>query len=189
LYAISLDGCKSNVLNEPITIYGTNAFAGRDTTVAANQPVQLNATGGISYEWSPSFGLSATNIQNPVATLENDMVYYLKASTPGGCESRDTLRITVYQGPEIYTPNAFTPNGDGLNDMLSPFVVGFQQLNHFYIFNRYGQLVYSHKYGSKGWDGRFNGIMQPTGTFVWVAEGIDYTGKKVVKKGTVLLIR
>ncbi len=189
LYAISLDGCKSNILNEPITIYGTNAFAGKDTTVAANQPVQLNATGGINYEWSPSFGLSATNIQNPIATIDNDMVYYLKASTPGGCESRDTLRLTVYQGPEIYTPNAFTPNGDGLNDFLSPFIVGFQQLDHFCIFNRYSQLVYSHQYGTRGWDGKFKGQLQPTGTFVWVAEGIDYTGKKVLKKGTVLLIR
>lgn len=189
LYAISTEGCKSRLMVEPIIIYGTEAFAGNDTLIAFNQPLQLNATGGITYEWSPSFGLSATDISNPVAVLNRDMTYYLKASTPSGCESKDTIHITTYQGPEIYSPNAFTPNGDGLNDVLSPLIVGFQSIDYFNIFNRYGQLVYSYKSSTRGWDGKFNGSIQPTGTFVWIASGIDYTGKKIVKKGTVLLIR
>jgi hypothetical protein len=66
-----------------------------DTIIAPNQPLYLQAVGGINYQWWPTYGLSATNISNPIVTVANDMTYYLKASTLEGCESYDTINIKI----------------------------------------------------------------------------------------------
>jgi gliding motility-associated-like protein len=189
IYCISVEGCSSDTLRDVVNIYGTDAFAGNDTIVAANQPVLLNASGGISYEWSPPFGLNATNVANPIATVTADQTYYLKAYTPGGCESYDTVNIIIYKGPDVYMPTAFTPNGDHLNDILTPFLVGMSKFNNFSIYNRYGQRVFNTTQMHKGWDGRFKGGYQPSGTYVWYIAALDFKGNPVFRKGTVIIIR
>ncbi|MFT3979991.1 MAG: PKD domain-containing protein [Ferruginibacter sp.] len=189
VYGISTEGCHSDTISSPITIYGTDAFAGNDVVAAPNQPVQLNATGGISYQWSPSTGLNASNIANPIAINSTDRTYYLRAYTPEGCESFDTLLIKIYKGPEIYVPTAFTPNGDGRNDVLKPIAVGISAFEYFAVYNRYGELVFKSNDPGRGWDGRVKGKDQNTGSFVWMVSGTDYLGNKIFKKGTVLLIR
>ncbi len=189
IYCISVEGCSSDTLRDVVNIYGTDAFAGNDTIVAANQPVLLNASGGISYEWSPPFGLNATNVANPIATVTADQTYYLKAYTPGGCESYDTVNIIIYKGPDVYMPTAFTPNGDHLNDILTPFLVGMSKFNNFSVYNRYGQRVFNTTQMHKGWDGRFKGGYQPSGTYVWYITALDFKGNPVFRKGTVIIIR
>ncbi len=189
LYGISAEGCSSDTIVERINIYGTDAFAGNDTIAAALQPIRLNATGGMSYEWSPSEGLSATNISNPLVTITEDKTYYLKAYTPGGCESYDTINIKIYKGPELYVPGAFSPNGDGLNDVLRVIPIGIRQLNNFTIYNRFGEKIFSTSDASRGWDGTLKGAAQQTGTYVWFASGIDFRGKPISRKGSVLIIR
>ena len=86
-------------------------------------------------------------------------------------------------------PNAFTPNGDGKNDLLKVQVIGMIKLNSFRIFNRYGQLVYQTATIGEGWDGRIKGILQNTGNYVWIAEGIDIFGNKLKDQGNFILIR
>lgn len=189
MYAISTEGCTTDTLSRNITIYGTNANAGADVIAAANEPVQLQATGGISYQWMPPAGLSATNISNPVATNNSDRTYYLRAFTPEGCESFDTLHIKIYKGPDIYVPTAFTPNGDGRNDVLKPFAVGISTFHYFAIYNRYGEPLFKSAVPTQGWDGTLRGKAQPGGTYVWMVSGVDFNGNKIVKKGTVILIR
>ena len=189
LYAISSEGCPSDVITDPINVFGTDAFAGLDTIIAPNQPLYLQAVGGINYQWWPSYGLSATNISNPVAMVASDISYYLKASTLEGCESFDTINIKIYKGPDIYIPSAFTPNHDGLNDILKPFNVGLKRFDYFKIFNRYGDVVFSTNSNREGWNGKLNAKDQPTGTYVWIVSGLDYSGKTITKKGTVILLR
>lgn len=189
MYAISAEGCSSDTMQGPIIIYGTDAFAGNDTIAAASQPIQLNASGGLSYEWTPSTGLSATDVPDPVATNNVDRIYYLRAFTPEGCESFDTISIKIYKGPDIYVPTGFTPNGDGRNDVLKPIAVGISRFEFFVVFNRYGEQVFKSTNAGKGWDGRIKGQEQQTGSFVWMVSGIDFRGNKIFKKGTVLLIR
>ncbi|MEO8769562.1 MAG: PKD domain-containing protein [Ferruginibacter sp.] len=189
LFAISSEGCSSDTLTGMIHVYGTDAYAGNDIIAAVLQPVQLSASGGVSYEWTPSQGLSATNVANPVVTVDHDMTYYLRAYTPEGCESFDTINIKVYNGPEIYVPTAFTPNGDGLNDVLLPKYVGLKYLTDFSIYNRYGQKIFSTSDQLKGWDGSFKGAKQDTQTFVWVITAEDFRGKPLFRKGTVMIIR
>ena len=157
LVGISTEGCPGDTIPGSIVIYGTDAFAGNDVLASADQPVQLQATGGLSYEWTPSAGLSATNIARPVATNSVDRIYYLKAFTPEGCESFDTISIKIYKGPDIYVPTAFTPNGDGRNDLLRPIAVGITSFDYFAIYNRYGQLLYKSDDANQGWDGTQKG--------------------------------
>ena len=175
-----------------------NIDAGRDTSVVINQPLQLFAhssddSSSFTFLWSPSTGLNATNIRNPIATLGNgidSIRYTIKVSTPEGCNAEDNILVRVFKTqPDIFVPTGFSPNEDGKNDVLKPIPVGIVQLNYFTIFNRWGQSIFTTKQIGSGWDGTLNGIKQPSGTYVFITEGIDYLGRKVTKKGTVVLIR
>ena len=166
------------------------AFAGHDTAVVVGQPLQLNASGGTGYRWSPSSGLSNANIRNPIANLSEDAKYSVRVNTPEGCFAIDTINIRVFKtAPDIFVPTAFTPNNDHKNDFLIPIPVGISQFDYFRVYNRYGELVFSTKETGQGWDGKINGKDQGTATFVWYVKGTDYTGKVIFKKGTSTLIR
>jgi len=91
--------------------------------------------------------------------------------------------------PEIFIPSAFSPNGDGMNDIIRPKVVGMKQYNYFRVYNRLGQMLYSTSTLEQGWDGRLGGTLQPSGAYVYMAQAVDYTGKMINKKGTFVLIR
>jgi gliding motility-associated-like protein len=189
VFAVNDGGCSSDTMQDIITIYQTHAKAGNDTIVAIGEPLQLTATGGEYYQWSPPDGLSNPEIADPVAILHNDVSYILKAYTVLGCPTYDTIFIKVYKGPDIYVPNAFTPNHDGHNDYFHPVVVGMTRIDQFEVFNRVGQKVFSSQGNGLGWDGTINGSPQPVGTYVWIIRGLDYLGNQHSKKGTVVLIR
>jgi gliding motility-associated-like protein len=161
-----------------------------DTSIVVNQPLQLNGTGAEFYSWSPPNGLNNPDISNPVALLSESQKYTLKVSTAIGCFSIDTINVTVYKvKPDLYVPDAFTPNSDGKNDVFGPIPIGIKSLNYFKIYNRLGQLIYSTNVQKQGWDGTFKGQPQDAGVFVWIAEAVDYLGKMILKKGSVTLIR
>jgi len=189
LFATASNGCYSDSLQKDIIIYGTNAFAGYDTIAAAGQPVQLNATGGLSYNWSPVFNLNNPTIANPVAILTTTQTFTVKAFTPEGCDSYDDVTVKIYKGPDIYLPNAFTPNGDTRNDVFKGIPVGLKQFNYLKVFNRWGQLIFSSTDYNKGWDGTWQGQQQNQGVYVVMANGIDFRGNIIDKKATIMLIR
>jgi gliding motility-associated-like protein len=153
--------------------------------------LQLNATGGVNYEWTPATGLNDPNLANPIAILTGTRMYayVVRAYTPLGCESFDTINIQVYQAPEIYLPNAFTPNNDGLNDLYQGTLIGIKEFKYLKIFNRYGQEVFSTPDPMKGWDGTWKGKKVNSGTYVVIARGIDYRGLVVERQQTVIVIR
>ncbi len=162
----------------------------RDTAIVVNQPLQLHATGGQNYLWSPSTGLSNPNIADPVSRISDNQQYVLKASNSAGCSGTDTINITVYKvDPGLYMPNAFTPNGDNLNEVFRAVPLGMKKLNFFRIYDRYGQLLFSTDQLNAGWDGYYKGKPQNPGVYVWIVEGIDYQDQKIFKKGIVTLIR
>jgi gliding motility-associated-like protein len=167
------------------------AFAGRDTAIVVGQPLQLNAAGGSSYVWSPPAGLNRNFISNPVANLSDDISYIVKVSTEEGCFAFDTINVRVFKtAPDIFVPTAFTPNGDGLNDVLKPIPVGITNIEYFRVYNRWGVMVFStNAEQGGGWDGRINGREQGSDTFVWYVRGTDFTGKIIFKKGSSTLIR
>jgi len=168
-------------------------YIGNDTTIAMRQPLQListdvNNTGFNTYNWSPAYGLNNPFAANPIAVLDRNITYYVTAANAVGCMAMDTINIKVYQGPELYVPNAFTPNGDGLNDVLKVIAIGMKEFHFFRIYNRYGQLIFSTTDPVKGWDGKMNGKLQNTGTYVWMAEAVDYRGNLIQRNGTSTIV-
>ena len=183
-------GCKDTIVR-PFTIYDNKAFAGRDTIAAFDQPVQLNAHGGLgnTYVWTPQIGLNNNTIENPVATLNTDQVYLLDAITNKGCDSHSKISIKRFKGPELYIANAFTPDRDGLNDVLHVFPVGILSFESFSIYNRYGQRLFHTTDLTKGWDGKFNNQASDSGNYVAVAKAVDYKGNRMIRSVNVMLIR
>lgn len=187
---------SDTIVVEVIPIVSVNA--GRDTAIVRNQPLQLFATtNGVpvntKYLWTPNIGLSSDTIFNPIAVLNitaDSIKYKVRVTRPEGCFGEDEIVVRIFRTePDLFVPTAFTPNKDGKNDILKPIAVGITQLNFFRIYNRWGQLVFETKELEKGWDGTINGVPQASGTFVFVTQGVDYTGKVIFKKGTCVLIR
>jgi gliding motility-associated-like protein len=169
------------------------AYAGRDTAIVAGQPLQLNASGGESYLWSPPFGLNNVTVADPIANLNGNIDsirYKVYVRDAAGCLDSSTILVKVFKtNPQIFVPTGFTPNGDGRNDVLKPIAVGIERIEYFNVYNRWGQLVFSTTINGQGWDGKIGGKNQSTGTFVWLVKAVDYTGKPVFQKGTTTLIR
>lgn len=188
-------GCNKSVTDTILirVVQPLQINAGPDTVAIPDQPLQLNASGIGSFNWSPSTGLSDPTIANPIILLPagtDSITYTVRVTGDGGCFAEDQIKVKVFAGgPQIFIPSGFTPNGDGKNDVLRPITVGITQLNYFSIFNRWGQRIFNTTELNKGWDGNFKGAPQPAGTYVFQAEGIDYLGNRVYKKGTAVLIR
>jgi gliding motility-associated-like protein len=203
VYTLSIasdaNGCASLVTDDmrldvtpPIKV-STYPF---DTVAYAGDQFQLLAVPSdpdvINYTWTPATGLSDPTIANPIVTTGavGDVVQYqVTTSTVAGCLGLGYVTVKVYKGPDIYVPTAFTPNNDGLNDRLIPIPVGIKTMKLFRIFNRWGQLIFSTTRLHEGWDGKINGVLQPTGTYVWMVEVVTNEDKVITKKGTLTLIR
>lgn len=185
-------GCPKPV-SDTVVVKVANIMADagpRDTAIVFGQPLQLNATGSEAFYWTPEKWLSNSQISNPIAYPEDNIQYVVHVSDSIGCADTDTIDVKLFKvDPDIFVPTAFTPNGDGLNDIFKPIPIGIKSFNAFRIYNRWGQLLYSSTVKDEGWDGKFKGAAQPTGTFIWYAEGVDYQDKKINKKGYVVLIR
>lgn len=164
------------------------ASAGNDTAIVRGQPLRLYGSGAEFYSWSPERGLTQPSVANPIVYPDQSMTYILHTYDSDGCFDVDSIRVQVFQTmPDIFVPNAFAPLGS--NNELKPKPVGISELLYFNVYNRWGQLVFRTTAIGKGWDGRINGSLQNSGTYVWMAAGVDYTGKKITKKGTAVLIR
>ena len=169
------------------------ASAGRDTMIVFGQPLQLNASGGENYSWTPSDYLNNTSISNPVAKINSpfDSIRYKVFVTDLlGCLDSATILVRIFRtNPQIFVPTGFTPNGDGRNDVLKPIAVGIERIEYFKVFNRWGQLVFSTTTNGHGWNGEISGKPQTTNTYAWLVKAVDYTGKPIFQKGTATLIR
>jgi gliding motility-associated-like protein len=176
-----------NIFMQPLFV----AFAGNDTNAILGRQHQLKASGtnATDFVWSPAAPLNNPFIANPLAILHSNTSFYVHVTDAIGCTDDDTVSIKVYEGPNYYLPNAFTPNGDGLNDIFGPTIVGMKSTGYFRIFDRYGNIIFETKDLSKNWDGTLKGKPAASGTYVWMIKGIDVNGSVVEMKGTVILLR
>lgn len=190
-YVISLknttaNGCSTsatkNILVEPAL-----ANAGRDTTVLENQPFVLQGSGGANYFWQPPIGLDNITKANPTGILNNNQQYILRATTAQGCIGFDTVVITVLRNLKI--PNAFSPNGDGINETW-----GIEQLKDYpnavvQIFNRNGQLMYTAKGNNiTSWNGTINNQPVPVSTYYYIITLNNVLRNKPIS-GWVMVVR
>ena len=170
--------------------------AGNDTTVAIGQPLQFNVSGdsSMSFVWLPATDLSNAFIYNPIGKYSSSdpdsILYTVKATTKEGCVGTDNILVKILKmAPDILVPSGFTPNNDGLNDILKPVLIGIVKFDYFNIYNRWGQMIFSTSENGKGWDGTISGSAQNSGAYVYMAQGVDYLGNTIFRKGTFVLIR
>lgn len=124
-----------------------------------------------------------------VTNITGDTSFYVKRSS-GSCESIPVkVNIKVVDRSFFAIASAFTPNGDGTNDRLHVRVIGYLKLIRFRIYNKWGQLVFETMQSDNSWDGKYKGIAQNTGSFIWIAEGKDINGRLVNDRGTITLIK
>jgi gliding motility-associated-like protein len=171
-----------------------NVNAGQDVSIISGETVQLNATvtGANTYLWTSvpaDATLSSTSILNPTATPTATTTYTLTATNAAGCNATDDITVTVIPYC-IKVKNAFSPNGDGINDnwqvydqydCLSKVIVT--------VFNRYGNRVYQNRDYRNNWNGTYNGKPVPDGTYYAVVEFVLIDGKKITKNTDLTLIR
>ncbi len=161
-----------------------------DTTVSAGSQVQLNASviGTIaSYQWMP-----ATNLINPLSLspltqpIINNTDYIFSILSIDSCTTSKKITIKIFR--KLYMPNAFTPNGDGRNDVFRIPADVSLNLKEFSIYDRWGNKIFSTTDINKGWDGYVKGAQANSGVYMYFISGLDGSNK-IFLKGTVVLIR
>lgn len=161
---------------------------------AREVPIQLSAyPGGTCYLWNPPNGLNNVNIQDPIAIYHRfdppKTLYSIDITDSNGCIVKDFQEVWLFDQPDIFVPTAFTPNGDGANDLFIPVYVNISNIKYFRIFDRWGKLIFETIDMGKGWDGTINGKRMPMDTYVFMVLGIDFKGNSIFRKGDVTLIR
>ncbi|PCH94038.1 MAG: hypothetical protein COB85_06100, partial [Bacteroidetes bacterium] len=171
----TINGCLSFAAITEVVLYGQNAIsAGVDKMICIGEEVQLQASGGLSYQWYPSAGLSDTSIANPIASPNTSTTYYVRASVNDTCFYIDSVRVIIDDSPDCgwYIYNAFSPNNDGDNDLW--VITGIDKFsdNKVLLFNRWEDKIrefdgYNNK--SVVWDGtNEKGNELPDGTYFYI---------------------
>ncbi len=184
-------GCSDEVKRK-ITIHPLPVvYAGRDTSILYGTQLQLiaDAPGGMFYLWDPITHLNNPNIPDPIATPEVTTYYSVRVVDTNHCENRDTVKVIVRTDIPVNIPNAFSPNGDGKNDVFKPGNMIFQKLVEFRVFDRWGVEVFSTTDPSKGWDGTYRGVKQDLGTYEYIIRIAWPDGRIDTYKGDVILVR
>jgi gliding motility-associated-like protein len=190
LIAENAKGCVDSSLRK-IVVQNFKPYAGDDTIIVKGEYVQFDAQGGTTYTWLRRGNLNATDIPNPRANYDDTgtYVYYLRVASDYGCVGMDTVKVTVVDKGYFVMPTAFSPNGDGHNDVFRPLAVGYSKVRAFRVFNRYGQVIYLGNSIEQGWDGQYKGKAAELGVYFWQIDFTDRLGKEGQMSGEVTLVR
>lgn len=175
--SLSLDAPSEAILGDTINI--------RQST---NRPVA-------NYRWSPEEGFSCTDCRFPVFRPLNSGTFFLEVTDEEGCTAIDSFSMQVFKNREYYAPNAFSPNGDGVNDNFMPFFGNdVARVANFKVFSRWGSLIFERSESLPNssdlqWNGRMNGEILPSEIYVWMADVVYIDGATVRISGDVMLLR
>jgi gliding motility-associated-like protein len=186
--------CASPAQSQPVTmvVYPLPVIGlTPDTAIAGGSSVQLTPliSGDIgSYSWNPATGLDDPAIVDPIATPVGTTTYRLTAVTTNGCAASATEEVQVFY--PLVMPAAFTPNGDGRNDVFRVPPSIAVVVNRLAVYDRLGACMYSGEGSGAAWDGRFDGRPQPAGVYVWYLEYVNpLTNRSEMAKGAVVMVR
>lgn len=191
------NGCKSAAATASIFIQPSVPKVNWDTTVVIGQITPLNAYlgEGYTYTWTPEvtwLNCDTCLFYNPVSSTTVDITYTVMVEDSLQCSvEKNTYRIKVNPVISIDVPTAFTPNGDGINDLISPNGWGLRKLIYFRVFNRWGQLVFESTDLNVGWNGYYQGVPQNMETYVYQVSAETYLDSEpvITKTGTFKLLR
>ncbi|HWB28591.1 MAG TPA: PKD domain-containing protein [Chitinophagaceae bacterium] len=167
-------------------------------STSAGGKVQLSTISSpdvTKWRWSPAIWLDNPNSPSPVAEPRESITYTVVAANDGACVTRAQIAVTVIcSGANIFVPNTFSPNGDGVNEKFYPQGKGLYNIKSFRVFNRWGQIVFE-KLNSgannpaDGWDGTYKGQLMPADVYVYMIEVLCSDNTVVPVKGNVTLLR
>ncbi len=169
-------------------------------TIVAGTPTQLFAsvdnTPVLFYAWQPSSTLSCDSCQNPVATPTVNTTYTVTVSSIYHCVDQDTIRLNmICDNSQIFIPNTFTPNGDGINDRFYVSGKGISVVTLLQVYNRWGELVFEAdnvpaNNAGFGWDGTFKGLVLEPDVFVYIVHAQCELGGPIFKyQGNISIVR
>jgi gliding motility-associated-like protein len=162
----------------------------QDTVIHTGGQLQLTGmiTGNVSsFQWTPADKLeNRTELSPKTIPLTDNTTFTLTAVNNEGCTASKSILIKIFT--TLYMPTAFTPNGDGKNDVFRIPAGATINLEEFSIYDRWGNKIFSTKNVSKGWNGIINGQPQATGVYVYIVKGTNEKGK-IFLKGSFILIR
>jgi gliding motility-associated-like protein len=191
-YTVNAGGCTSTV-STTINVGDLNlTLTATPNPVTSGGSIALNTSSSSAYQitaWLPSPLFSNQTATAQSITVDNDAVYYAVGQTPDGCIDTAQISVTVSKKNEdVFVPNVFTPNGDGKNDLLLVYGNTIDKID-FRVFNQWGQSIFETSDKSKGWDGRYKGLMQPVTVYVYALKATLLDGRVITKKGSITLIR
>ena len=172
--------------------------AGADITIAVGSSGQLKATASAdvnSLQWSPSTYLSCNNCLEPHVSAKQTTTYKLEAKNAGGCKTTDEVTVSVIcNNGNVYIPNTFTPNDDGMNDIFFPRGKGIYMVKSMRVFNRWGEVVFERlnfqaNDASAGWDGTYKGHKLATDVYIYTCEIMCENNEIILYKGDITLLK
>jgi len=152
---------------------------------------QLLASGADWYQWSPATGLNDTAVSNPIASSLSTVKYIVKGSNAEGCVGYDSIIVYANYADNksgYYMPNAFTPNGDGMNDCYGIKYWGLIEKIDFSIYDRWGNMVFHTTNIGDCWNGTYKGLPANADNYVYIIKAITACGQ-VQREGNVILVR
>ena len=159
--------------------------------IGIGESVTLNPEGSdTSYIWSPPTWLSCINCPSPIATPEETITYTVNVTDSNGCTGLDSVTIIIDDTVIVYLPNAFTPDGDDINDVFPPH--GFNVSDNeylFMIFDRWGELLFEARKPLEAWDGKYKGKLVPNDVYIWKLQFVDDKGDLKNRIGNVTVVR
>ena len=156
---------------------------GSDTTIFGGVSISFSSNLPGTYEWSPTYGIDCSDCSSVTFSPEETTTFVLQIDTIG-CISRDEIIINVEVSGNISVPNLFTPNGDGVNDLLEIYGYSIDELD-FRIYDRWGEIVFQTNSILDHWDGRFNGMELNTAVFVYSIKVKYKDGREVIQQGNI----
>jgi gliding motility-associated-like protein len=165
-----VNGCKDTVQQVATVAVQPTVSAGQSTIILQGGQIVLQgaASGGsnFTYLWTPAATLNDATLLQPIAKPANDTYYTLLATNDNGCSDTAGVLIKVLLAPIV--PNAFSPNGDAINDTWQIAYLSSYPDCIVEVFNRYGQIVFRNKGYATPWNGTYNGSLLPVGTYYYI---------------------
>lgn len=192
LTVANANGSSTSITQQITVVNPPNVNAGPDQTIIQGTTTTLSAIAGNgtgNFIWQPfedvtCFSCPATTTY-PLNETTTFVVFYEQS---GGCQSSDTVTVFVEESFGFGIPNSFSPNGDGVNDVLFVRGSNITRMN-FVVYNRYGEEMFSTTDQSKGWDGTKNGRELNAGVFGYYLEVFQLDGTRHEVKGDVTMVR
>ena len=189
------NGCSfdTTVIIDNLNNFSVSATGAATITLGGNTELHVTGTGSAqtAFSWTPGGSLSCVTCASNLAQPAETTTYTVVGTDTNGCSASDTVSVIVIEDYTIFTPNAFTPNGDGNNDYFQIFgnLAGIHSIA-IKIFDRWGEKVFESEEPTFKWDGTYKGVLQAPQVFAYEMKIVFQDGHSdLLKKGSITLVR